>query len=89
MPKDVWLLDAIPVTAVGKTFKPALRLDAIRRVFEDETRHLAPAPRIEVVADDRLGQKARLFVGALSLDSRAALAERLGGYAVHVEWLES
>ena len=89
VPKDVWLLDVIPVTAVGKTFKPALRLDAIRRVFEDETRHLAPAPRIEVVADDRLGHKARLFVGALDLDSRAALAERLGGYAVHVEWLES
>lgn len=89
VPKDVWLLDAIPVTAVGKTFKPALRLDAIRRVLEDETRHLSPAPRIEVIADDRFGQKARLFVGGLDLDSRAALADRLGGYAVHVELLES
>lgn len=88
VPKDVWLLDAIPVTAVGKTFKPALRLDAIRRVLEDEVRHLAPPPRVEVVADDRHGQKARLFVGALDLDSRVALADRLGGYAVHIEWLE-
>lgn len=88
VPKDVWLLDAIPVTAVGKTFKPALRLDAIRRVFEDETRHLSPPPRVEVVADDRHGQKVRLFVGGLDLDSRAALAERLGGYAVHLELLE-
>jgi len=89
VPKDVWLLDAIPVTAVGKTFKPALRLDAIRRVLEDETRHLSPAPRIEVIADDRFGQKARLFVGGVDLDSRAALADRLGGYAVQVELLES
>lgn len=89
VPKDVWLLDAIPVTAVGKTFKPALRLDAIRRVLEEEVRHLQPRPGIEVVADDRHGQKARLCVGALDLDSRAALAARLGGYAVHIEWLES
>lgn len=89
VPKDVWLLDAIPVTAVGKTFKPALRLDAIRRVLEEEVRHLQPRPGIEVVADDRHGQKARLCVGALDLDSRAALAARLGGYTVHIEWLES
>ncbi len=89
VPKDVWLLDAIPLTAVGKTFKPALRLDAIRRVLEDEVRHLQPRPSVEVIADDRHGQKARLCVGTLDLDSRAALASRLGGYAVHIEWLES
>nr|WP_294974064.1 acyl-CoA synthetase [uncultured Pseudomonas sp.] len=89
VPKDVWLLDAIPVTAVGKTFKPALRLDAIRRVLEDEVRHLEPRPAVEVVADDRHGQKARLSIGRLTPDSRAALADRLGGYAIHIEWLES
>lgn len=58
-------------------------------MVKDETRHLTPAPRVEVTADDHHGQKARLFVGGLDLDSRAALAERLGGYAVHVELVES
>ncbi|SDH62768.1 acyl-CoA synthetase [Pseudomonas panipatensis] len=88
VPKDIWLLDALPVTAVGKTFKPALRMDAIRRVFEEETRTLQPRPRIEVVSDERHGQKAQLFVGALDAATRAALASRLGAFAVHFELLE-
>ncbi|WP_296289274.1 hypothetical protein [Pseudomonas sp.] len=43
-------------------------------MVKDETRHLTPAPRVEVTADDRHGQKARLFVGGLDLDSRTVLA---------------
>jgi fatty-acyl-CoA synthase len=31
VPIDVVVIDAVPVTAVGKIFKPALRLDAMRR----------------------------------------------------------
>ena len=31
VPIDVVVIDAMPVTAVGKIFKPALRLDAMRR----------------------------------------------------------
>lgn len=89
VPKDIWLIDALPVTAVGKTFKPALRLDAIRRVFEEETRDLQPAPRIEVVADERHGQKARIFVAGLDAAARGLIGKRLGAYAVHVELLEA
>ncbi|HJP22819.1 MAG TPA: acyl-CoA synthetase [Alphaproteobacteria bacterium] len=39
LPKAVYLLDEMPLTAVAKIFKPALRLDAARRVF---TAALAP-----------------------------------------------
>ena len=35
IPKDIWLIDEIPLTAVGKVFKPTLRQDAVRRVFSD------------------------------------------------------
>jgi fatty-acyl-CoA synthase len=35
-PKDVYILDEIPLTAVGKQYKPALRQDALRRVVELE-----------------------------------------------------
>ncbi|KAF1052344.1 MAG: Long-chain-fatty-acid--CoA ligase [Stenotrophomonas maltophilia] len=87
VPKNIWLLDALPVTAVGKTFKPALRHDAIRRVFEDEVRHLSTPPRVQVLADDRHGQKVQLFVAHLDHPTRQGLAERLGGYAVHLELL--
>lgn len=41
-PKAVYVIGEIPVTAVGKEFKPALRADAIRRVV------LAEFPDIEV-----------------------------------------
>jgi len=36
VPKEIILLDEIPLTAVGKIFKPALRRDAIRRVYLSE-----------------------------------------------------
>jgi fatty-acyl-CoA synthase len=35
VPKQVTILDTMPVTAVGKIFKPALRWDAARRAFEE------------------------------------------------------
>lgn len=30
-PSDIYIVDALPMTAVGKVFKPTLRLDAVRR----------------------------------------------------------
>ena len=36
IPKEVILIDEVPLTPVGKIFKPALRWDAIRRVYEKE-----------------------------------------------------
>ncbi|MGS2723888.1 acyl-CoA synthetase [Porticoccus sp. GXU_MW_L64] len=36
VPKEVFILDALPVTAVGKIFKPDLRMDAIERVIRAE-----------------------------------------------------
>jgi fatty-acyl-CoA synthase len=35
-PTDVFFIDPMPLTGVGKVFKPALRWDAARRVFEAE-----------------------------------------------------
>lgn len=34
-PTNIYIIDKIPLTAVGKIYKPALRLDAIRRTFEE------------------------------------------------------
>ncbi len=73
VPKDIWLIESMPVTAVGKTFKPALRLDAIRRVLEEESRRIAEDIRVEVVADERHGQLAHLHVPALDERRQAAL----------------
>lgn len=36
VPKEIHIIDAMPLTAVGKVFKPTLRRDAIRRVCIEE-----------------------------------------------------
>ncbi|MEC3977351.1 AMP-binding enzyme, partial [Amycolatopsis sp. H20-H5] len=36
VPKEVYVVAEIPLTLIGKQYKPALRRDALRRVVEDE-----------------------------------------------------
>ncbi len=53
VPKAVYVLDQIPLTPVGKIFKPALRWDAIRRVYEAELEALGEmAESTEVVVKE-------------------------------------
>lgn len=40
VPKAVYIVDQIPLTAVGKLFKPALRWDAIQRTYIEELKAL-------------------------------------------------
>jgi fatty-acyl-CoA synthase len=56
IPKEVILLDEVPLTPVGKIFKPALRWDAIRRVYEAELQALGDtAESVEVkVTEDKV-----------------------------------
>lgn len=82
VPKNIWLVEQIPLTAVGKTFKPALRLDAIRRVFEDEVWQVAAASRVEAHSDERHGPRVDIHVPNLSAIQREQLDQRLGGFAV-------
>jgi fatty-acyl-CoA synthase len=39
-PKTVTVLDALPLTSVGKPFKPALRAEAAREAVAEALRHL-------------------------------------------------
>ncbi|MFU1922522.1 hypothetical protein ACM6PT_36090, partial [Klebsiella pneumoniae] len=75
VPKDIWLIESMPVTAVGKTFKPALRLDAIRRVLEEESRRIAEDIRVEVVADERLVETVGAFAARLASGPTFAFAQ--------------
>ncbi|MCM4084312.1 acyl-CoA synthetase [Paractinoplanes hotanensis] len=47
-PKAVHIMDALPVTAIGKDYKPALRADAIRRVVAEEL----PGTEVAVTVED-------------------------------------
>lgn len=85
VPKDVWIIDAIPVTAVGKTFKPTLRFDAIRRVYQAALAELDPGIRVEVLSDERQGQLAHIQLPRRDAPLERRVAERLAGFAVRFQ----
>lgn len=85
VPKDAWIIDAIPVTAVGKTFKPALRFDAIRRVYQAAVAELDSAIRVEVLSDERLGQLAHIHLPRRDRQLEQAVSTRLAGFAVPIQ----
>ncbi|VXC77695.1 Fatty-acyl-CoA synthase [Pseudomonas sp. 8Z] len=82
VPKDAWIIDAIPLTAVGKTFKPALRFDAITRVYQAALHELDKAIRVEVQSDDKAGQLAHVYLPRADQALAEAIATRLSGYAI-------
>ncbi|MEO0577077.1 MAG: acyl-CoA synthetase, partial [Pseudomonadota bacterium] len=83
------ILDAMPTTAVGKIFKPALQMRAIERVLGAAVRDVEPASRIEVVKDERRGLVARISVpnaqNATS-ESQQAVRKALDQFAISYEF---
>jgi fatty-acyl-CoA synthase len=89
VPKEVVILDEMPLTPVGKIFKPALRWDAIRRVYEQELQSLGKmADSVEVkVGEDKVhGSLATLIVKPAAGVSRKAIEDKvdelLGRYTI-------
>lgn len=78
IPRHIHIVDELPQTAVGKTFKPALTLREVESVVREESvRCGAELVSVVVEQDPRLGVVARCEVagsGALQLQ------ERLGGF---------
>jgi len=88
LPKDIWILDAIPLTAVGKVFKPALRQDAVKRVYRASAESvLGPnSVRVDVEQDPKLGLVAVLTVGEAKPADLDALKEHLAAFPVPCRW---
>lgn len=57
VPKRVVVVDALPLTAIGKVFKPALRLRAIELKLTDLARELAPGRGVQVQAVEEGGRQ--------------------------------
>jgi fatty-acyl-CoA synthase len=57
VPKRVVLLDALPVTAIGKVFKPELRLRAIEIKLREALRDWAPGVNASVSAFEQGGRQ--------------------------------
>ena len=78
MPVALHFVDAMPLTAVGKIFKPALRVDAMRRVAEQMLEGLDAVPgetlRVQVVNDAQHGHVIRVSLGHAQGGERERLA---------------
>ncbi len=92
LPKDIFIVDRIPLTAVGKIFKPSLRWDAIRRVYEQELAALGPlATAVEVVVGEDKVQGTAAFIriepaaGTNRDTLEKRVAEILARYTVHYQ----
>ena len=86
-PVAVFIRDTLPVTQVGKLFKPPLRRDAIGRAYQAAVEAARPGQRIEVaVEDDPLhGLKVVLRTGGEIQALQAALAPTLDRFAYRWE----
>ena len=83
-PKQIRILDALPTTAVGKIFKPAMTQMEIDSVVADEARDAGVTLRsCEVIRDPQRG----LVVRWAAEGDGAALARRLGQFTFHAEQL--
>ena len=92
VPKAIHIIDEIPLTAIGKIFKPALRWDATRRIYEEELAalgDLAESVNVLVAEDPVHGTVARVRVepvGGVNADEiRSKVSEILELYTIHCE----
>ncbi len=81
-PKQIHIVEAIPLTSVGKIYKPQLRCDAARRLV---TRVVCDqlgfaAARVEVSEGGRRGMKVSVTLPAAEAPSVPAVQEALAAY---------
>ncbi|MDP8257089.1 MAG: acyl-CoA synthetase [Candidatus Alcyoniella australis] len=94
VPKEIVVLESLPKTAVGKLFKPALRWDAVRRVYQRELGALGEmvqSCKVEVGEDKIHGMLATIRVVAADEPEQAVeskIKQALANYTVRyrVEW---
>lgn len=80
-PTEVLVVDTIPVTAVGKLFKPPLRRDAMYRAFDRliaDLRDEETRIDLDIVDDARRGMKATFELDAATPAALSALQEEVG-----------
>ncbi|WIE49818.1 acyl-CoA synthetase [Pseudomonas sp. GM17] len=83
VPKRIELLDALPLTPVGKIFKPALQQREIAYIVRQEAATAGlNGLEVEVVQDTRRG-----LVAQINSMYRATLERALGRYSFAVNWI--
>jgi len=79
VPVALHLIDVMPLTGVGKVFKPALRWDAARRVAERDLADLGlPGLQVQVGAHPLHGSLITVQASSVPEGERPAWAARIG-----------
>ena len=65
VPKRITLLPSLPLTAIGKVYKPALRLQAAERVVAERLARAGLSARVAVRGEDRGGRLVLRFVAGV------------------------
>jgi fatty-acyl-CoA synthase len=85
IPKRIEILEALPLTAVGKIFKPALQQREVTRVVWQEVERMClKGIEVEVIQHEQRGLVACIRAGR----DKESLALLLGLYSFQVEWLK-
>lgn len=86
IPKGIRFADALPLTTVGKIYKPKLRQAEVRHVIAGELAAITAieSSEVEVIADARCGERADIAVqctaGTDPAEMREEIGRRLGRY---------
>ena len=88
IPKEIMILDKLPLTAVGKLFKPTLVFEQVEKVFREDLAQIPGIDKCEILVegDKRLGTVAKVTIDCAPTVDKAALEakvkEMLGHYTV-------
>jgi fatty-acyl-CoA synthase len=85
VPKEIIVLDQLPLTAVGKPQKHLLQLDAARRTFSEVFQGVAGDWRMDVEISGG-GLLLKMSVPAEQTQSRREIEQILSGFAIRHEW---
>jgi fatty-acyl-CoA synthase len=80
IPKEIAIIDEVPLTPVGKIFKPALRWKAIQKVYQsalEELGDLAESVAVEVSEDKVHGSLAAIKIQAASGAAEEQIKDRV------------
>ena len=90
-PKQYYIVDQIPVTGVGKIFKPALRADAVQRVVKQAVAAVIGSEdaRIAVAPGGKRGMSVTVTLPVRDLGQRTAVQNALDGYIFAYDIAES
>jgi len=85
VPKEIFILDKLPLTSVGKPMKHVLQMDAAKRVFEEALQSLTCPWSIDITNTGGSGLHTKLQLQKASEDDRQAADKILSAYSVPYE----